>query len=78
MRKILGYISEEDRKRYGRSYARAVAAMNGAGNLSLDEAADVIVEDQELFAELRRKYEIEPDEAVDFSLYDGAIVEDKE
>ncbi len=75
MRKIIGYLSEEDHERFLRSYCRGVVAMNGHPGLSFEDAAKVVEKDQRLFGELRKKYDVEPYEVVDFALFDGAILE---
>lgn len=76
MRKIIGWLSPEDHERYVRSYARCVVAMGGNPGVDVSEAEEAIVADQRLFGELRKRYNIDADEVVDFSLYDGAIFED--
>lgn len=78
MRKIIGWLSEEDFDRYQRSYARVTLAVTGHPGLSPEEAQQAIIVDLNLFHQLRKKYDIEDDEAVEFSFFDGAILEDSE
>jgi hypothetical protein len=75
MRKIIGYLSDKDRQRVLEVYARAQVALSGNPNMPVQEAVRAIMEDQNLYAQLRRKYEIPEDEGVDFAASDGAIVE---
>jgi len=76
IRTVIGWLSEEDRKRYVRSYTRAMLVVHGSPLVtSMEQAEEIILEDQALYREFRAKYEIAEDEAVEFSLYDGAIYE---
>lgn len=89
MRKIIGYISDEDHERVKRAYHSAQLVLAGIlppvtpHDLSEPErhfrqweaALDVLAKDVELTQELKEKYDIAPEDAVEFALYDGTIVE---
>jgi hypothetical protein len=78
VRRIWGWLSDNDHQRYVHSYARSMMAMNGHPGLSAIDAEQAIVDDIYLFAELRQKYGVEEDDVINFSLHDGAIYEDTE
>lgn len=75
IRNIVGYLSEKDRRRYVDVHARVHYVMSGNPSVTLEQAIQTVHADQNLYRELREKYEIAGDEAVSFALYDGAILE---
>lgn len=74
-RAIIGWLDNRDLDDLQRSYALVSLAMAGHPGLSVTEAQQAIIEDIALMKRLLDKYQIEPDESVDFSPIDGAIAE---
>lgn len=75
MRKIIGYLSEEDRLRWLRAYTVSQLVAAGNPNITEERAVEIVEDCEALFRELRERHEIAPEEVVDFPLYDGAIFE---
>lgn len=70
-----GYISEEDLENLRVVAARAKVAESGNPCLTFDQAFSAFLRPWALHESLRQKYKIDPDDAVDFSIYDGAILD---
>ena len=70
-----GFISPEDLNKLRDTTARFNAAQSGNPGISFENAVRAVRGTWEMYQGLREKYGIEPDDAVEFSLFDGAILD---
>ena len=71
----LGYISREDLENLRVVTGRMNVAGSGNPCYDADQAFSAFHRSWTFHEDLRRRYGIDPDEAVGFSLFDGAILE---
>ena len=70
-----GYISEEDLENLRVVAARLNTAGSGNPCMTSEQAFSAFYRSWTFHEELRRKYGISPEDAVEFSLFDGAILD---
>lgn len=70
-----GFISPEDLEGLRDTTARFNAAQSGNPHISFEGAVSAVRATWEGYQGLRKKYGIRPEDAVEFSLFDGAILD---
>lgn len=70
-----GYISDEELENLRVMAARLNVAGSGNPCMTLDQAYSAFYRSWTFHERLRAKYEIAPEDAVEFSLFDGAILD---
>jgi hypothetical protein len=75
LRTIIGWLSEEDLARFRMLEAKCILAASGRTDISKDEGLKCQVDLWEMQRDLRKRYNIDKDEYVGYSLADGAILE---